>query len=67
MEHAPVVRPVGDLHRGKEWGWGFAGIPPGGETALGIGIDDGHRTRIGALGFDSQVGGQGGFSRTAHL
>jgi len=48
--------------RSKERGWGFSTVPPGGETALGISIDDRYRPRAGVLGFDGKMGNQGGFS-----
>jgi hypothetical protein len=60
-----MVRHAGDLDRGREGG--LAGVPPGGEAALGISIDDGYRARAVALGFDGQMGGRRGFPSPALL
>jgi hypothetical protein len=62
-----MVGQAGDLNGGKERRQGLAAVPPGGETPLGISVDHGHGTRAGALGFDGQVGGGGGFARPALL
>jgi hypothetical protein len=37
------------------------------QSALGVGVDDGHRATAGALGFHGEVGAQGGFSGPAFL
>jgi hypothetical protein len=46
---------------------GLAGVPPLGETALRIGVDEGQRSGAGPLGLHGDMAGQRRLSRPAFL
>src|SRR6266498_2969495 len=67
LETTEVLGQASDVYRRKEWGRRCSAIPPRSETALGISIDDGHRSRAGALGFNRQMCGERRLARPALL
>jgi hypothetical protein len=58
---------LGEAGRGERRGVALAGVPPRGERALGIGVDQGDGPGAGELRLDRQMARQGGLARPALL